>query len=74
LFDLRILVRISQPASGKPPYVLATQIRHDRNDTSAISIVDTIAATTGSLLFNASLTLSFIKDEDWEPSDRNAGK
>jgi hypothetical protein len=51
--------------SGSKPYVLATQIRHDNNDTSKIAMIDTIAATTGSLFFNASLTLSYIKAEDW---------
>jgi hypothetical protein len=54
-------------ASGKTPYVLATQIRHNGNDTSTVAMVDTIAATTGSLFFNASLTLSYIKAEDWSP-------
>jgi hypothetical protein len=54
-------------ASGKTPYVLATQIRHNGNDTSTIATIDTIAATTGSLFFNASLTLSYIKAEDWSP-------
>jgi hypothetical protein len=53
--------------SGKTPYVLATQIRHNGNDTSSIVLIDTIAATTGSLFFNASLTLSYIKQEDWSP-------
>ncbi|KUJ08042.1 uncharacterized protein LY89DRAFT_691344 [Mollisia scopiformis] len=51
--------------SGPKPYVLATQIRHDGNDTGKISTIDTIAATTGSLFFTASLTLSYIKAEDW---------
>lgn len=51
--------------SGSKPYVLANQIRHDNNDTSKIAMIDTIAATTGSLFFNASLTLSYIKVEDW---------
>jgi hypothetical protein len=54
-------------ASGKNPYVLATQIRHNSNDTTSISMIETIAATTGSLFFNASLTLSYIKAEDWSP-------
>ncbi|KAN0089997.1 hypothetical protein V8E51_018576 [Hyaloscypha variabilis] len=54
-------------SSGKTPYVLATQIRHNGNDTSTISLIDTIAATTSSLFFNASLTLSYIKAEDWSP-------
>jgi hypothetical protein len=51
--------------SGSKPYVLATQIRHEGNDTGKVLMIDTIAATTGSLFFNASLTLSYIKAEDW---------
>lgn len=54
-------------ASSKPPYVIATQLRHNGNDTTSIALIDTIAATTGSLFFNASLTLSYIKAEDWSP-------
>jgi len=54
-------------STTKPPYILATQIRHNGNDTSTIALIDTIAATTGSLFFNASLTLSYIKAEDWSP-------
>lgn len=53
--------------SGSKPYVLATQLRHEGNDTTKIAMIDTIAATTGSLFFNASLTLSYIKAEDWSP-------
>ncbi|KAK3301854.1 uncharacterized protein B0T15DRAFT_325375 [Chaetomium strumarium] len=53
-------------ASGPKPYVLATQIRHpDDGNTSTIALVDTIAATTGSLFFNAAKTLSYIRNETW---------
>ena len=52
-------------STGSKPYVLATQIRHADNDTSIITLIDTIAATTGSLFFNASKTLGYIKAEDW---------
>ena len=60
-------------ASGPKPYILATQIRHDGNDTSKIALIDTIAATTGSLFFNATKTLGYIKAESWTelaPADR----
>jgi hypothetical protein len=52
-------------STGSKPYVLATQIRHDGNDTSRIALIDTIAATTGSLFFNAPQTLGYIQKEDW---------
>lgn len=52
-------------STGSKPYVLATQIRHTGNDTTTIASIDTIAATTGSLFFNASKTLSYIQKEDW---------
>ncbi|AEO69779.1 uncharacterized protein THITE_122346 [Thermothielavioides terrestris NRRL 8126] len=54
-------------ASGPKPYVLATQIRHPKGgDTSVIAKVDTIAATTGSLFFNATKTLGYIRKENWD--------
>lgn len=52
-------------SGGTKPYVLATQIRHVGNDTSTIAMIDTIAATTGSLFFNAQKTLGYIQKEDW---------
>ncbi|GAB1311773.1 H/ACA snoRNP pseudouridylase subunit [Madurella fahalii] len=54
-------------ADGPKPYVLATQIRHPGNDTSTITMIDTIAATTGSLFFNAKKTLEYIQKENWGP-------
>ena len=52
--------------SSSSPYVVGTQIRHD-NDTSTISLIDTIAATTGDLFFDAKKTLGYIQKEDWTP-------
>jgi hypothetical protein len=54
-------------SAGPKPYVLATQIRHPpgNNDTSVIAAIDTIAATTGSLFFDAKKTLGYIQKEDW---------
>ncbi|KAH6674840.1 hypothetical protein B0J14DRAFT_626440 [Halenospora varia] len=51
--------------SGTKPYVLATQIRHNGNDTSSIAMIDTIAATTGDLFFDAKKTLGYIQKETW---------
>jgi len=53
------------------PYVLATQIRHANNDPSVISMVDTIAATTGSLFFNPSKTLGYVQAQDWSVQKDN---
>jgi hypothetical protein len=52
-------------ATGSKPYVIATQIRHNGNDTSAIRLIDTIFATTGDLFFNATKTLGYIKAQNW---------
>ncbi|OTB17620.1 hypothetical protein K445DRAFT_311096 [Daldinia sp. EC12] len=51
--------------TGAKPYVISTQIRHQDNDTSSISLIDTIAATTGALFFNAQKTLGYIQKENW---------
>jgi hypothetical protein len=56
---------MSISSGGSKPYVLATQIRHVGNDTSTIAMIDTIAATTGSLFFDAKKTLGYIQKEDW---------
>ncbi|KAH7066730.1 hypothetical protein BKA63DRAFT_546502 [Paraphoma chrysanthemicola] len=51
--------------SGPKPFVVSTQIRHANNDTRAISMIDTVAATTGDLFFDAKKTLGYIQKEDW---------
>ncbi|KAI1806535.1 hypothetical protein F4811DRAFT_568733 [Daldinia bambusicola] len=56
-------------ATGSKPYVISTQIRHADNDTSSISLIDTIAATTGALFFNAPKTLGYIQKENWGTLD-----
>ncbi|KAK0620098.1 hypothetical protein B0T14DRAFT_223993 [Immersiella caudata] len=53
--------------SGTKPYILATQLRHPGDDTTTITLVDTIAATTGSLFFNAAKTLGHLKAQNWGP-------
>ncbi|KAI1401461.1 hypothetical protein F4819DRAFT_458345 [Hypoxylon fuscum] len=52
-------------STGSEPYVISTQIRHEGDDTSTIAMIDTIAATTGSLFFNAPQTLGYIQKENW---------
>lgn len=56
-------------ASGAKPYVISTQMRHPAaaDDSSSIALIDTIAATAGSLFFDASKTLSYISQENWGP-------
>jgi hypothetical protein len=51
--------------SGTKPFVVSTQLRHANNDTSTISMIDTVAATTGDLFFDAKKTLGYIQKEDW---------
>lgn len=58
--------------SSSKPYVVGTQIRHDGNDTSTISLIDTIAATTGDLFFDAGKTLGYVQKEDWSPINSTA--
>ncbi|KAF1976221.1 hypothetical protein BU23DRAFT_456045 [Bimuria novae-zelandiae CBS 107.79] len=57
--------------SGGKPYVVGTQIRHE-NNTETISLIDTIAATTGDLFFDAKKTLGYIQKEDWTPINNTA--
>ncbi len=52
-------------ATSPTPYVIGTQIRH--NADLSIALVDTIAATTGALFFNASATLTHVRNETWAP-------
>jgi hypothetical protein len=51
--------------TGAKPFVVSTQLRHANNDTSTISMIDTVAATTGDLFFDAKKTLGYIQKEDW---------
>lgn len=52
--------------SPSTPYVLGTQLRHDPVSLQLTSI-DTIASTTNSWLFNATLTLQHVLAESWTP-------
>lgn len=58
------------------PYVIGTQIRHasgtGAGNTTSITMIDSIAATTGALFFNASATLSHFRTENWGPLEASA--
>jgi hypothetical protein len=62
--------------SGAKPFVVSTQIRHANNDTSVISSIDTVAATTGDLFFDAKKTLGYIQKQDWSelPEDKRPSR
>lgn len=47
------------------PYVIGTQIRHGPD--GKISMIDTIASTTNSWLFDAKKTLQYVQQEKWDP-------
>ncbi|KAF1943920.1 hypothetical protein EJ02DRAFT_501855 [Clathrospora elynae] len=47
------------------PYVVSTQLRHVNNDTSTISTIDTVSATTSDLFFDAAKILTYIRNETW---------
>jgi hypothetical protein len=61
-------------SAGSKPYVVGTQLRHADNDTTTITMIDTIAATTGDLFFNASKTLGYIQKEDWSLINSTASR
>ncbi|KAK3331872.1 hypothetical protein B0T19DRAFT_380416 [Cercophora scortea] len=61
-------------ASASSPYVIGTQIRHQHGDSTAdsasalkISLIDSVASTTGSWLFDAKKTLQYVQGEKWDP-------
>jgi hypothetical protein len=57
------------------PYVIGTQIRHNP-ETLAVIMVDTIASTTNSWVFNATKTLDYVQQEDWSvlPEERRSSR
>ncbi|EAQ84705.1 hypothetical protein CHGG_08719 [Chaetomium globosum CBS 148.51] len=55
-------VIVSDPAN---PYVIGTQIRH--GDDGRVTLIDTIASTTNSWLFDAKKTLEYVLGETWDP-------
>lgn len=62
--------------AGPKPYVIGTQIRQDPGNASAITLVDTIASTTGSWAFDAAKTLQYVLKEDWStlPEDKRVSR
>lgn len=55
-------------ASNRPPYVIGTQIHHSPTDNFvSIALIDSVASTTGSWLFNATGTLYYARQEKWDP-------
>ncbi|KAK1754294.1 hypothetical protein QBC47DRAFT_403681 [Echria macrotheca] len=52
-------------ASASPPYVIGTQIRHGSD--GKVTLIDSVASTTGSWLFNANKTLQYAQQEKWDP-------
>ncbi len=53
---------VADPAS---PYVIGTQIRHAAD--GRVTLIDTIASTTNSWLFDAKKTLEYVLQEKWDP-------
>jgi len=51
-------------ATTPKPYVIGTQITHNATDMSVV-LIDTIAATTGALRFDAAKTLQYFQAESW---------
>ena len=51
-------------ATTPKPYVIGTQILHNATDMS-VTLIDTIAATTGALRFDAIKTLEYFRAESW---------
>ncbi|KAK5654316.1 hypothetical protein OQA88_7494 [Cercophora sp. LCS_1] len=56
-------------ADPSAPYVIGTQIRHDSS--GKITLIDSVASTTGSWLFNAAKTLQYAKAEKWDTIPEN---
>ena len=55
-------------ADAASPYVIGTQIRHNSSSpTLAITLIDTVASTTGAWLFDAKKTLDYAKQQKWDP-------
>ncbi|KAF2269193.1 hypothetical protein CC78DRAFT_454011 [Lojkania enalia] len=65
IYDLVQCATYSEVISVSGPYVIGTQIRH--NADGKVVLIDSVASTTGSWLFNAAKTLEYVKQEKWEP-------
>jgi hypothetical protein len=49
---------------SKNPYVIGTQIHHSADQ--KVRLIDSVASTTNSWIFNASKTLSYVVQEKWD--------
>ncbi|KLU91647.1 hypothetical protein MAPG_10165 [Magnaporthiopsis poae ATCC 64411] len=65
--DLVQCATYTELISVSGPYVIGTQIHHSPSNPSKIALIDSIASTTGSWLFNAAKTLSYVRMETWAP-------
>ncbi|KAL1840255.1 hypothetical protein VTJ49DRAFT_3041 [Mycothermus thermophilus] len=67
IYDLVACATYTEVIGADPadPYVIGTQIRHDED--SLATLIDSIATTTNSWLFNAQRTLEYVLQETWDP-------
>ncbi len=67
IFDLVACATYTEliAADSANPYVIGTQIRHGAD--GRVTLIDSIASTTGSWLFDAKKTLDYVLQEKWDP-------
>ena len=65
IIDMTVCATYTELISASGPYVIGTQIRHSTE--GKVNLVDSVATTTGSWLFNATRTLSYVVKETWDP-------
>jgi hypothetical protein len=63
-FDMVSCATYTELIAPTGPFVIGTQIHHDPAN-MAVKLIDTIASTTNSWVFDAAKTLSYVKGEDW---------
>ncbi|KAK4149326.1 hypothetical protein C8A00DRAFT_18965 [Chaetomidium leptoderma] len=66
-FDLVACATYTELIAADPanPFVIGTQIRHGVD--GRVTLIDTIASTTNSWLFDAKKTLEYVLQEEWDP-------
>ncbi|KAL8364840.1 hypothetical protein RB595_003899 [Gaeumannomyces hyphopodioides] len=65
--DLVQCATYTELISVSGPYVIGTQIHHSPSAPSKIALVDSVASTRGSWLFDVAKTLSYARAETWAP-------
>ncbi len=67
IFDMVACATYTEIIVADPsnPYVIGTQIRH--GDDGLVTLIDTVASTTNSWLFDAKKTLGYVLEEKWDP-------